>query len=355
MPNDADDTKKQKVLLQHRRDSIRHLHIKGFVDVANDLRGCGCSYMVDICTTDINHAPKPIPLHCGRPICPDCAARESYKRILRYLPKLTELLEPNPDYPDYSLKHLVLTTPYALKKLTASAFKIKQRLMIDFLNLFFFNELKERGKLSPGEIRRGRCDLRKHMIGGIQSAEFGEKGKKLHWHVLLYSPFMPIERIWGVWRTVTGGECTGAKIYGLKPSSAELKYAGGDLLATLKEIVKYATKFTAIKPCDIPHLYTVLKGNRRFRAFGILYNTAVKEEKVEHVCEECGVKRDLTTVSEWLHICENLKIAPDDNVVDAVENGIEIYLSRYSSESSSGKPDSTQHKARDSIEGDAYV
>lgn len=353
MSNINHDNKKTNVLLQWRRDSIRHLHAKGFADVGEDLRNCGCSFMVDICTTDINHAPKPIPLHCGLRICPDCSQRESYRLLLAYLPKLTELLATNPDYPDYSLKHLVITTPYHLTKLTASSFKMKQRSVVDFLNVLFFQHFKDLGLISAGEMRRGRCDLRKHMIGGIQAAEFGERGLKLHWHLLIYCPFIPIKRVWSVWREVTGGACTNAKIYALKPSSDELQYAGGDLLAALKEVAKYSTKFTTIKACDVPHLHSVLKGNRRIRAFGILYNTQVKDEKKENLCEECGTKRDHTTVSEWLRICENLSIAPLDEIVQAVESGIEIYLSRYSSEISSGKPDKSPHKARDSIDSES--
>jgi len=351
----VDSWRKEKILLQWRQDSIRHLYAQGFEDVGFSLRNCGCSFMVDYCPTDITHTPKPVALHCGLRICPDCAQRESYRLLLAYLPKLTELLGENPDYPKYSLKHLVITTPFALRKLTSASFKQMQKLVKIFLETFFFEEFKKLGKLSPDEIRRGRCDLKKHGIGGIQAAEFGERGTKLHWHLLIYAPFMPVKRIWQVWSDVTGGACTNAKIYPLKPSSDQLQYAGGDLLAALKEVAKYSTKFTAIKPRDIPHLHRVLKGNRRFRAFGILYNCQEKATKPTHACDTCSAQRDLITVGTWLNICENLSVPPDNVITAAVDSGIEKYLSRYSSEISSGKSDKPTHKARDSIDGDAYV
>lgn len=342
------------MLLQWRRDVIRHLSAKGCGDVGYEFKNCGCSCFIDLCPNDVTHAPKAVPLHCGLRICPECARRESYRLLLAYLPKLTELLGENPDFPDYKLRKLVLTTPYELTKLTAESFKEKQKLVKDFLDQYFFEYFAARKRLSKAEIRSGRCNLKQHNIGGIQAAEFGERGKKLHWHILIYAPYMVKNDIWRVWETVTRGQCTNVNISELKPSSDELQYAGADLLEALQEIVKYSTKFTAIKAKDVPHLHKVLRGNRRFRAFGILYNSQIKHDKPSHVCETCSAEREHTTVSEWLHRCQIQSIPPDDEIVIAVESGIALYLSR-DTEISSGERVKTTHKARDSLESDHHA
>lgn len=345
----TDDTSKTRSSLQWRIQSIRHLEVKGFTSVAYDLKNCGCSFFIKVCSTHVDHDPKAVAKHCGLRICEDCEHRESYRKVLRYLPALNELLAFNPDLPQHRLRKLVLTTPYELKKLTSKSFGEKQKLVKQFLETYFYDCFLRNGELSKAEIRRGRCDLAKHGIGGIQAAEFGEKGKKLHWHILIYCPWLEKEKVWDTWEQVTGGECTNVDISPIKPSSSELELGGGDLLGAIKEIVKYSTKFTSLNPQDVPHLYEVLKGNRRFRAFGTLYNCTDGAEELEQICETCGAAQELTTISEYVRRCEALSVPIDDEVVDAVEGGIFLYLSREP-EITVGRTDKPFHKARDSID-----
>lgn len=346
----TDDTKKQLRRLAWRQDVIRILHKKGFVNQSDDLRNCGCSCFVRICKNDLSHEPEAIPVHCGLRICPECEARESYRKLARYLPALQALLQPNPDLPDYRLRKLVLTTPYGLNSLTSESFKQKQRLVNDFLNVYFFWYFHEKGELSSKEIRSGRCNLKQHGIGGLRSSEFGERGKKLHWHILIYSPFMPHDDIVAVWKDVTGDECQVASISGVKARTDDIVEDGGDLIGAVQEIVKYATKFTSLKPSDVPQLYRVLKGNRRFQSFGVLYDIDLPEEDVlEHVCAECGGVKETVSVGQYVTRCQNHNVPPSDSVADEVERGIALYLSREP-EISSGKSSNSLPKPRDSIE-----
>lgn len=347
-----DDTKKMVSKLVWRQQSIRALYAKGFNRVAHEFRNCGCSFFVDTCTKDLNHSPKAVAIHCGLPVCPDCAARESNRKLKRYLPALQSLLTTNPDYPSHFLFKITLTTPYLLYDLNSESLKEKQRFVVDFFQQYFYEYFSERKKLSKSEIRRQRCDLRKHGIGGICAAEFGEIGKKLHWHVLVYAPFMPQDDVLRVWRAVTGGECKFARLNGIYArESVELK-DGGDIIGAVQEIVKYATKFTELSPVDVPVLHAVLKGNRRFKSFGILYNNEnLDDEETEHVCEECHAERKTLTVGQYVTLCQNLKVPPSDEVADEIERGVALYFSRET-EISSGNSRHMLKKARDALESD---
>lgn len=342
------DNKKSSLSLHWRQKVIRALSSEGCGDVGYKLKNCGCSFFADVCIKDLNHEPKAIPVHCGLRICPECEARESYRKVLRYLPALNEMLFENPDYPDYKLRKLVLTTPFQLLDLTSDSFKHKQTLVHQFLQAYFYPHFLARKELSKAEIRRGRVDLRQHGIGGIVAAEFGEKSQHLHWHCLVYSPFIKKEKAWEVWEQVSGGACLNLDLSAIKPQSTQMRGGGGDLLAALKEITKYATKFTAIAPQDVPHLYKVLRGNRRFRSFGTLYNIKDGNETLEHLCEQCGAERQQISITTYISRCEFHNVPPDDSVIEVVESGIALFLSREP-EISSGKSDKKQPKPRDSI------
>jgi len=346
----SDDTKKQQSRLQWRRSVIRRLQEKGFAPVAENFRNCGCSFFIDTCSANPSHSPKSVPVHCGNRFCEDCERRESYRKLNRYLPALNELLQPNPTYPDHFLFKLTLTTPYLLTSLTAETFKQKQSLVNEFFKVYFYQYFEKRGELSKAEIRRQRCDLKKHGIGGLIAAEFGEKGKKLHWHLLVYAPYMPHETILTLWRAVTGGECKFARVNGIYArENIELK-EGGDIIGAIQEVLKYSTKFSAMSPYLVPKLHAVLKGNRRFRTFGVLYATPVPDsEELDHSCEECHAERQNISVGTYIHRCELANVPVSDEVAETVENGVFVYFSREP-EISSGKPDKQSKKARDALE-----
>lgn len=344
------DNKKTEASLIWRRQAVSHLAAKGYQQQAQDLKRCGTSFFVDVCPDHPDHEPKAVAVHCGLRICPECEARESWRKLSRYLPALQALLEPNPLYPDYRLRKIVLTTPYPLSDLTSKSFNDKQKLVNAFCQEYFYQYFLNKGGLTKAELRRQRIDLKQHGIGGLRSSEFGEKGKKLHWHILIYSPYMPHDDILRIWNEVTGGECQIAHVSGLyADKSGEIDDRVGLQLA-VKEIVKYATKFTSLRPRDIPKLYSVLKGNRRFQSFGILHGIELPDdETIDRTCSECGASREQTTVTEYIRRCELRHVPIDDVVTDAVDSGIALYCTR-DTEITSGKTSVSPHKARDSIE-----
>lgn len=347
----VDYSKQQHARLVFKRESIRALLADGLGVVGDRLHNCGCSFFVRVCKAHPDHKPKALAKHCGLPICEECAARESHRKLSRYLPILQGLLTPNPDYPDYFLFKLVLTSPFYLHDLTSLSFKEKQKLVRKFLNAYFYEYFEKKGKLSKSEIRRGRCDLKKHGIGGIKSGEFGERGKYLHWHLLMYAPYMPKQDVWRVWHAVTDGECINVDIAGIKARDGGKLKDGGDIIGAVQEIVKYATKFSELPAADVPQLYRVLKGNRRFESFGILHNAFTDTEEKVCQCPECQSELENLTVGQYVSRCINMNIPVDDTVADEVERGLALYLSREQ-EISVGKSLAFRHKARDSIEGE---
>jgi len=348
----SDDTKKQLAKLLWHRNTVRCLYEKGFTKVAYEFRNCGCTVRVKVCKSHLDHEPKAFPLHCGNRFCEECERRESYRKLSSYLPALQSLLTPNPDHPEHFLFKLVLTSPYGLSSLDAASFKEKQKSVKRFLETYFYRYYEKRGELTQSEIRRGRCDLKRHGIGGLRSAEFGETNKHLHWHILIYAPYMPHSEILTVWRDVTGDVCKFARVNGIYAKGDGKLNDGGDILGAVKEIVKYTTKFTVLKPSDVPHLHEVLKGNRRFEAFGILYGIERPDsEETSSTCEECGAEHEILTIGEYINRCEIRHIAPSDDIADAVENGIALFLSREP-EISSGKSSASPHKPRDSIDSE---
>jgi len=294
----------------------------------------------------------PFALYCGLPFCEECAKRESARKYHCYIPALEALLERNLQYPDHFLFKVNLTTPHHLLDLTNESFKEKQRLVNEFLSVYFFYYFHEKGQLSKAEIRSGRCNLKQHNIGAIANCEFGERGRKLHWHLMMYAPFMVKDDIVAVWKDVTGGICQVVDVSGIYVKGNE-KEDGGGILGALREVVKYSTKILSLSPSEVPHLYSVLKGNRRFRAFGIFYNHELLDNKEKkHTCEQCQSEFDLISPGTYVRLCESRNIPISDDVANAVELGIALFLTREP-EISSGKSSASPHKPRDSIDSEA--
>lgn len=355
-PIQKDDTKKTIDKLLWRKQSVRSLYADGLSRIGNDLLNCGCNVRVIVCKKNPTHMPaRPVVIHCGLPFCEDCANRESARKYHCYLPVFESLLDRNPKFPDNFLFKIVLTTPHNLIDLDNSSFAVKQLWINAFLSVYFFWYFHERGELSKAEIRSGRCNLRQHGIGALSNCEFGERGRKLHWHLMMYAPFMWKEDISAVWRDVTGDTCKIVDVSGIYVKGND-KDDGGGILGALKEAVKYSTKILTLSPSEVPHLYRVLKGNRRFRAFGIFYNHELLDNKEKkHTCDQCQSEFDLITPGTYVRLCESRNIPVSDDVANAVELGIALFLTREH-EISSGRITEFKRRARDSLDdGGQYV
>lgn len=298
------------------------LEAAGFVKEADDFRQCGREFYVDVCTAHVEHEPRVVPKTCHLRVCPDCEHREQARKLARYVPAMHDLV--NQDIPGYSLKHLTLTTPFSVLDPDApEKFDLAWKWVERAQDLMFFKALDAKGKLSKGEKRRQRPNLKAHGIGSLITAEFGENGLKLHFHVVFYGPYLDWEKVViPVWKQVTGGQAEVARIERVD-----------DPEAGIREVTKYATKFTVLDPELVPALAKVLKGKRRFRTYGVM-NGLPKQEKEPLLCD-CGARRRLVVPLDYLARCEDQGIAPDDEIIALYEASL-VFSSDL--EISRGKP-----------------
>jgi hypothetical protein len=174
---------------QHWRERVTtELYRSGMNDAALDFSLCGKDFQVEVCHSHPDHEPRIIPFSCKKRFCPDCERRESYRKVKKYLLPIQQMTDQN--LSGYRLRKLVLTTPYALNRLTAERYGEVWDNLKKFLEVWFYREFEEKGMLSPSEQRRQRVNLRGHGVGILASAEFGERGRKINFHLLLYSPYM---------------------------------------------------------------------------------------------------------------------------------------------------------------------
>lgn len=280
------------------------LEAAGMVRDAAEFRACGLEFQVDVCTEHVGHQPRIVPHSCHKPYCPECAHREQARRLARYVPVIHDAVAAAPA--GYSLKHLVLTTPFDIESPDHEAeFEKGFRWAAQAVREMGFQALDSKNKLTKAEKRRNRVDLAKQGIGYLISAEHGENGHKLHFHVLGVLPYLDKEKVVNpVWERVTGGVC---KVVWIKKVD--------DLESSVKEVTKYITKLSNLEPELVPVLAKVLKGRRRLRSYGTFYN-AVKPEKPEPMtCEVCGSARRLLGYWNYQDRCERQGVPLDDSIV----------------------------------------
>lgn len=281
----SDDT-----LKQWRKDSALALWRAGHDYEAEAFYFCGdetkFSAIVQ-CSADPEHYSAPIPHTCHRRYCPDCERRANAKRFKKYMPVIEQAC--NFGRRDFSLKHIVLTTPYSLDDDDISErYAVSRRALGKVIERVMFLTAKDnpRIKVKPDELRRGRVSLRQHGMGLIVGDEFGEDGHKLHYHLLFYGPFIPKPRITETWQEYTNSEC---EINHIKKV---------DTHEGAREVMmKYATKLTLLPPALVPKLRDVLHGVRRIRTYGIFYNVPPIEEDRYHACPHCDAPLDVVWLS----------------------------------------------------------
>lgn len=231
------------------------------------------SYLV--CASDPSEYAVPMLHTCHRRYCPDCEKRAQAERLAKFLPAIQDAC--NLRKSGYSLKHLVLTTPYDLKsdEIFHQYARAWDAVRDTLVSLFF--ELRLR-KATPEEKSRKRLSLTNHGIGAIVCAEFGEEGHKLHFHILAYCPYIDKERLWTAWELHTAGDCLNVHIRRIR-----------DVEEGAKEVIcKYVTKLGVLPPDLVPRLRQVLHGTRRIRSYGIFHGLACPDEVKHCECPVCG-------------------------------------------------------------------
>lgn len=226
---------------------------------------------VFVCENDPHHHAKAIAPTCKLRICPDCAHVHTARLMARYVPELLDLEMSGHD--EYNCKHVVLTTPISL------------------------DDADLRPKLVALMAAVPRCfDLvaGKHWrkdSGLLVALEFGEDGRRLHFHCVWYGKFINKFCLSAAWRIVTSGLAQIVHIEQLDRGGED----GRTLEAAVAEVCKYATKLAHknsdgswrwMPAADVVRLFTALKGLRRVRSYGLLYNLAEKPRP--HVCPVCS-------------------------------------------------------------------
>lgn len=228
-----------------------------------------------VCKKNPRHFAKPIVHHCHLRYCDYCETRAQAKRMERFVPVIDKALE-SWRAGSYRLRHIVLTTPYDLSKEEILEQYPKARKAVQkTLERLFYDVRK--AYATPEEHRRKRISLKRHGIGVIVGDEFGEVGKKLHFHVLAFCPFVPHAKITEYWRHYTDNEAY----------ISDIKQVHDKNTALRETVTKYVIKLTEMPPHLIPCLQKVLAGRRRIRSYGIWYNIEVEEEEPCR-CPECN-------------------------------------------------------------------
>ena len=246
---------------------------------------------VGICVSNPSHSEVYHPFSCMLRICPTCAARRSAQLAASLEKPIAVLAEAAPRH--YTLKHLILTTSVSLSE--------------DTDNL---RSTMRRYRIGVREILQGLFPADK-IMGGLIGAEFGENGRKLHFHVLLLSRYIDKEKLEKSWFDLTAGRGRWSFIRKLAHVS--------DGIA---EICKYVTKPTAEDDGEeiesvLAKLHFVLKGVRRFQAFGSFFRMDRNEAETENVCRECGSVLMWQSELDWMQ---------HNSAVDAAARNALLYL-----------------------------
>lgn len=279
---------------------------------ANTFSICGQTFgnfQVAICDEHPEHDARIIPFTCHLRFCPDCERREQARKVARYVPILKELAEDN-DHPNWTLKKLDLTTPFSLHDPDAEERYVEAWDYLEVMLQSMFLYLL-RNELTAEEKRRQRVSYTKHGVGILAAAEFGESGHKLHFHLLMFSPYIAKHKITELWKDASGGTC---EINWIR----KIDYHGVE--DAVKEQVKYVTKFQELPPALVPKLADVLDGSRRMRTYGVLRGQP--EIEVESLCD-CGARVIVTNVMHYFRLMLDCNIEPQHDVLTA---GLNLYL-----------------------------
>ena len=268
-----------------------------------------------VCSNEPSHQIECRFASCDNRLCPECARRHSARLLARYVPVMTKALHNGKQR--FSIRQVVLTTdihvsdPDLQAKIKLYASKVKplfDRVIVNSKG----NRISDWGK-SQG------------MLFGF---EFGEDGQHLHFHCLHYGQFLPQDKISEAWKALTGYSVVYVNAKARKNDPVEA------IEGAVAETVKYTTKFWKvdvetgekqyIEPKHVVHIHQALKGQRRFRSYGIFYNVPEPEKEpcTCKVCDSVMVRWKLIdyeiflntgfTPHEWDEFCEpdlNLKLA----------------------------------------------
>lgn len=277
-------------------------------------RACGTlmgNFDVLVCDGDVAHEARALPATCKLRICPDCERAHSAELVAKYTPILKDLSEKD-DRPGWSLKKIMVSTPWSLESdIAVEDFARGWKAFENFQQMLLQWHLQR--EMTPDEIRRGRLDYSKHGYGSLVSAEYGEDGHRLHFHMTAYLPWIDKKQSSELWKQATGGDAEITWVQGMKYH---------DIDDQLREQVKYITKFTKLSPELAVKLLAVVDGQHRIRTYGLVRG-AEKPEPDVHVCNICGSPVRIVYVKRYFERCIERNVQPPPDILAAAAD---IYL-----------------------------
>jgi hypothetical protein len=229
------------------------------------------SQKVYVCSANHHHEAEIYSQSCDLRICPDCARMHSARLVARYLPKCQELMHDHAT--SFRFRTIVFTTPYSLTDTD-----IREKLLCGFKQVYKVMD-------SLMSTRGPWKDKQAFLV----TSEFGESGRKLHYHVIHYGIYLDQSELSRAWSQQTGGAAQVVFVRGFP-------YQGLTVEQTLREVLKYATKFyskdkvtgivTYLPPHLMPVLAKAIEKTRRVRAYGLFYNLP-EPDRSDHLCNTC--------------------------------------------------------------------
>lgn len=268
---------------------------------ANDFLWCESTFRgVELCSGDITHS-RAIPISCHKRYCPHCARREAARLVANHTPQIKAIVD-ECENPHYMLRRIELTTAIDLFDPDIDE---KMKAAVDAVNKTF--DYYCGAKLSDSQ--RHRWAEKSHPgytgEGVIFTIEFGEDGRKLHFHCLFFGRYIEKYHLSKVWTHFSGYEVTYIK----RVTKAE---------GAIREALKYVEK--GIKPKVDPktgeiletlpapklvaQIAKVLHGKRRVFCRGAFRGleddiSEPGEDLGETICKQCGSVTEVVTPEVW--------------------------------------------------------
>jgi len=230
------------------------------------------------CPNNDGHYATYVPAYCMLRVCPDCGQYSAHLIQEKYRPVIeAEAAKSHRK----ALKFVTLTTNVQLADDIGG-----EVLQILDWSRDLYRKLwgKEKGS------------------GALATLETGEDGLKLHTHLIVQGKFIKQEELSKAWQ-----EISGFPIVHITEISAD---------KAVKEVLKYAVKFSNLSPDQLVSLHNALKGRRRIRSWGCFYNPDIEEdvEERETHCPECQAQLKYTSevvFEQWRAANAQLRLDTD--------------------------------------------
>lgn len=241
---------------------------------------------VGVCLANPNHDGLYHPLSCNDRACPVCSRRRSAVLAAEITSPILHLAQRAPR--SYRLRHLVLTSDVSLFDDESAVRRCVQEWRVG-IRLLLQDHFARRDA-------NGRVIAKDAWLGGMIGVEFGESGRRLHFHILLLSRFVHMDSILARWRDLTGGRGFIGKV----------RQVDSDVAGAVDEVCKYATKALRFDGEEssveetLARVHFVLKGTRRLQAFGTFYDMPRDKAESECNCPECGSPVKWVSELTWM-------------------------------------------------------